>query len=312
MKGGGRMRKSRLSMTQKENLKGYIFTFPWVIGFCLFFLYPLISSIQLAFSRVTNVQNFTLVFNGFANFQKAFLEDVEYVPALLTSLGDSIIKTPIVVVFSLFIAILLNQKLRLRGLYRALFLLPVIIGTGVVLQTLQGNSATLAFSPQSPSMETTGTVANTIDIGEIGLSDRMTMLLGPSIAGGVEVVLEQISDSLWMSGIQIILFLGALQSIPDTYYEAAMCDGATAWEKFWKITLPMIMPTMLIIVVYTMVSYFTSSENVVMTYVTDSSFKNLQLAYGSAMGWIYFLLIGVLLAMVFGVFRRFTFYMSDK
>lgn len=306
------MRKPRLSMTQKENLKGYIFTAPWMIGFCLFFLYPLISSIQLAFSRVTNVQNFTLVFNGLQNFREALLEDVEFVPALLTSLGDTVIKTPIVVVFSLFIAILLNQKLKLRGIYRALFLLPVIIGTGVVLQTLQGNSATLAFSPQSPSMETTTTVANTIDIGEIDLSERMTMLLGPSIAGGVEVVLEQISDSLWMSGIQIILFLGALQSIPDTYYEAAMCDGATAWEKFWKITLPMIMPNMLIVVVYTMISYFTSSENAVMTYVTDSSFKNLELAYGSAMGWIYFLLIGLLLVVVFGIFRRFTFYASDK
>ena len=313
MKGGGHMRKTRLSMTQKENLKGYIFTAPWVIGFCLFFLYPLISSIQLAFSRVTNVQKFTLVFYGLENFRKAFVEDVEFIPALLTSLGDSIIKTPIVVVFSLFIAILLNQKLKLRGIYRALFLLPVIIGTGIVLQTLQGNSATLAFSPQSPSMETTTNIVDTsIDIGEIDLSERMTMILGPNIAGGVEVVLDQISDSLWMSGIQIILFLGALQSIPDTYYEAAMCDGATAWEKFWKITLPMIMPNMLIVVVYTMISYFTSSENVVMTYVTDSSFKSLELAYGSAMGWIYFLLIGILLAAVFALFRRLTFYAGDK
>lgn len=299
------------SVIARENRMGYVFVLPWVIGFCLFFLYPLIYSLVLAFSDVTNVQNFTMKFNGLANFSDALFKDVEFLPKLMTVLLNAIIKTPIVVVFSLFIAILLNQSIRLKGVYRALFLLPVLIGAGMVLQTLQGNGATLAFSPGSMAAEDT-VQTGMIDIGQIEMSERISNLLGDRIAAGVEVVLEQVSDSLWMSGIQIILFLGALQSVPDSYYEAAMCDGATAWEKFWKITLPMIMPSMLIVVVYTMISYFTSAENDVMTYVVDTSFKSLQLDYGSAMGWIYFLCIGVLLGVVFLVSKKVTFYMGDK
>ena len=241
MKKGFLSRKK--SVIERENRMGYVFALPWMIGFCLFFLYPLIYSLALAFSDVTNVQNFTMKFNGFANFSDALLKDVDFLPKLMTVLFNAIIKTPIVVVFSLFIAILLNQNIRLKGVYRALFLLPVLIGAGVVLQTLQGNGATLAFSPGSMAEETVQ--AGVIDIGQIEMSDRISRLLGDRIAAGVEVVLEQVSDSLWMSGIQIILFLGALQSVPDSYYEAAMCDGATAWEKFWKITLPMITPSML-------------------------------------------------------------------
>lgn len=308
MKKGFLSRKK--SVIERENRMGYVFALPWMIGFCLFFLYPLIYSLALAFSDVTNVQNFTMKFNGFANFSDALFKDVDFLPKLMTVLFNAIIKTPIVVVFSLFIAILLNQNIRLKGVYRALFLLPVLIGAGVVLQTLQGNGATLAFSPGSMAEETVQ--AGVIDIGQIEMSDRISRLLGDRIAAGVEVVLEQVSNSLWMSGIQIILFLGALQSVPDSYYEAAMCDGATAWEKFWKITLPMITPSMLIVVVYTLISYFTSAENDVMTYVVDTSFKSLKLDYGSAMGWIYFLCIGLLLGIVFLVSKKVTFYMGDK
>ena len=278
----------------------------------MFYLFPLIFSLVLSFSHVANIQNFTLEPVGWENYLNALLVDIDFVPKLLTSMLDAVIKTPIIVVFSLFIAILLDRNIPLKGMYRALFLLPVVIGAGVVMETLQGNSATLAFSPQSASMEQTTQAAAMVDVGSIEMSDQLTMLLGEELSALVESMLTYISESLWMSGIQIILFLGALQSVPDTYYEAAMCDGATGWEKFWKITLPMVTPTILIVVVYTLIAFFTSSENEVMVYVVDTSFTNLELDYGSAMGWIYFLLIGTALGIVFAVSRRMTFYAGDR
>ena len=300
------------SVRERENRMGYVFVAPWIFGFGMFFLFPLIFSLVLSFSHVANIQNFTLEMVGWENYLNALLVDVDFVPKLLTSMLDAVIKTPIIVVFSLFIAILLDGNIPLKGMYRALFLLPVVIGAGVVMETLQGNSATLAFSPQSASMEQTAQAAAMVEVGSIEMSDRLTMLLGEELSSLVELMLNYISESLWMSGIQIILFLGALQSVPDTYYEAAMCDGATAWEKFWKITLPMVTPTILIVVVYTLIAFFTSSENEVMVYVVDTSFTNLELDYGSAMGWIYFLLIGTALGVVFAVSRRMTFYAGDR
>lgn len=300
------------SVRELENRMGYVFVAPWIFGFGMFFLFPLIFSLVLSFSHVANIQNFTLEPVGWENYLNALLVDIDFVPKLLTSMLDAVIKTPIIVVFSLFIAILLDRNIPLKGMYRALFLLPVVIGAGVVMETLQGNSATLAFSPQSASMEQTTQAAAMVDVGSIEMSDQLTMLLGEELSALVESMLTYISESLWMSGIQIILFLGALQSVPDTYYEAAMCDGATGWEKFWKITLPMVTPTILIVVVYTLIAFFTSSENEVMVYVVDTSFTNLELDYGSAMGWIYFLLIGTALGIVFALSRRMTFYAGDR
>lgn len=300
------------SVRQRENRMGYVFVSPWIIGFGAFFLFPMGFSLVLSFSHVTNLQAFSLESVGWQNYINALLVDVDFTPKLLTSVLDAAIKTPIIVVFSLFIAILLDRRLPLRGLYRALFLLPVVIGSGVVMETLQGNSATLAFSPQSASMQQTVQTVPMVDVGGIEMSDRLTMLLGEDLSAWVEIMLTYISESLWMSGIQIILFLGALQSVPEAYYEAAMCDGATGWEKFWKITLPMVTPTILIVVVYTLISFFTSSENEVMVYVVDTSFTNLELDYGSAMGWIYFVLIGAALGMVFALSRRMTFYAGDR
>lgn len=309
------MSRSRLfhrrGVLARENRMGYVFVLPWVIGFCAFFLYPLIYSLVLAFSHVTNVQNFTTVFRGFENFQKALFEDVNFLPYLLQSVWGALIKVPIITVFSLFIAILLNQNLKLKGLYRALFLLPVVIGSGVVLDTLQGNSATLDISSTMQSA-TAAQQQTMVNLDSLEVSDQLASMLGSNLAAGVQVMLEQISEGLWMSGIQIIMFLGSLQGIPDTYYEAAMCDGATGWEKFWKITLPMITPSVLVVVIYTMITYFTSLNNEVMAYVVDTSFRNLEFDYGSAMGWIYYTVIGLMLSVVFAVFRRISFYAGDK
>lgn len=304
--------KKYLTMTMKESLIGYVFTSPWMIGFILFFAYPLLYSIMLAFSNVEDIVSFKLKFIGFKNFANAFIKDIDFAPMLLNSAWNMAVKTPVVVVFSLFIAILLNRDIKGKSLYRAAFFLPVLLGAGAVMQTLQGNSSYLSFGADGQMMQTAASGTDMMSLKEIGVSDRIAMLLGPVAASYVQQVLNQVSAILWMSGIQIIIFLGALQTIPAAYYEAAYCDGATEWEKFWKITLPLMMPTILLNIIYTMIDYFTNIENAVINYTITVTFKDFRLGYGSALGWTYFAIVGVLVMVVFTAMKKHTFYMDEK
>ncbi|MCI8361390.1 MAG: sugar ABC transporter permease [Clostridiales bacterium] len=299
--------KSRLR--SRENLWGYLFTAPWVLGFFLFFAYPLVYSIQLALSRMADPAAFTLEFNHFENFINAFTRDEKFLPLLGQSLGDMLIKTPVVVVFSLFIAILLNRNLKGKGIFRVFFFLPVLLGTGIVLSTINGSlGADSAQAAQQAAQEaaTGGEVQGFSS--SIGLT---SMLLGPDIAMALENILQVVTDVLWMSGIQIVIFLGALQTIPSSYYEAAYCDGASEWEKFWKITLPLTMPNILLNTVYTMIDYLSSTQNEVVKYCRDTGLTGNNVTFGSALGWVYFLSSGLIILIVFLILKRFTFYADE-
>lgn len=306
-----KVKASKSKLRSNEGKWGYLFTLPWMIGFLVFFLYPMCYSIFLSFSRVVNLSTGEFLYNGIANFENAFFEDVEFVPLLLNATKDMLIKTPIVVIFSMFIAILLNRNLKLKGIFRVAFFLPVLLGTGVVLSTINGSigSATgdaAQLAAQTAAQETAS--------GTQGMSNQtgaLVMLLGPQIAYYLEVVLEVVTDVFWMSGIQIIIFLGALQNIPSSYYEAAYCDGASEWEKFWKITLPLTMPNVLLISIYSMIDFLSNSENEVVAYCTKIGITSRNYALGSAMSWIYFIVSGILILLVFLIIRRFTFYADE-
>jgi ABC-type sugar transport system permease subunit len=134
--------------------------------------------------------------------------------------------------------------------------------------------------------------------------------MGPVLSGYVGGIINRVSSVMWMSGIQIIIFLGALQTIPQQLYEAAVVDGASEFDKLWKITLPLTMPAILLNIVYTLIDSFTSSNNQVIAYISKVSFTDFLLTYGSALSWVYFLIIGIILAIVFAVMRRRTFYLG--
>jgi len=308
MKEAGYLSKVKKFWTvkRKENMSGCIFVLPWIIGFCAFFLYPLFYSLVLAFSAVVDITSFTTRFVGFENFYSAMVNDVNFIPYLMESTGDMLINTPVILVFSFSIAILLNRELKFRGLFRAAFLLPVLLGTGAVMSALQGNSAGVGFSLGSEAEA----AESVMSIKDIEISQQITLLLGHTAAEYLQSVLNKVTSILWMSGIQIIIFLGALQTIPFSLYEAAYCDGATQWEKFWKITLPLTTPTILLNAVYTMIDYFTNIENAVMKYVMDIAVGSFMLSYGSALGWIYFLFVGIVLLLLVWFMRRYSYDMN--
>ncbi len=302
------MKKARFwNLKRRENMLGALFCIPWLIGFLAFFVYPMFYSLTLSVSELTSSVKMTTRFIGFGNYVNAFINDVHFLPYLAEALKDVALNTPIIVAFSLFIAVLLNRKLRLRGLYRAAFLMPIILGAGAVMKALQGSSSYITLG----SGASLASMANeTVSVQELDISGRMLYFLGPTLGEYVQLGLNQISNALWQSGIQIIIFLGALQSIPESYYEAAYCDGATGWEKFWKITLPIMTPNLLLASVYTVIDSMASGNNKLITYTINTFYTLFIPTFASAMGWLYFICIALVIGAIFLLFRKSTFYMQ--
>ncbi len=264
-------KKKHMKMQTRRMLEAMLFLSPWLIGLCVFFIVPIFISIRLSFSEVVKLKGFILEWVGVKNYEYIFFWDIKFIPTFLKSVQDTLLNTPITLVFSLLIAILINRPMKGRSFFRTAFFIPVLLGSGYIMKQLLGMGA------DSTSI-TSG----------IMVPEKILTLLGPSIAPIIQSILDRITVILWKSGVQIVLFLAGLQGISSSLYEAAKCDGATAWEMFWKITLPLISPVILLNFIYTMVSFFTDSNNAIVDYILAESFSNQQFARGAAMGWVYF------------------------
>ena len=291
------MKKSKLSLTAKKSWYGRLFILPFYLGFLFFFLKPLIQSLRFAFNDVTMGPNgYTLLFTKFENIDYVIKTDRDFTTNLVSSLGQMLWQVPVIIIISLFFAMLLNQKFKGRVLVRAIFFLPVIIASGIVISIIK--SDVVASSALSGSMVSSGDISQTSALNDVlvqsGLSEKVVSF--------ITNIADNLFSIIWQTGIQMIIFLAGLQSIPATLYEASAMEGATKWEDFWKITLPMIKPIALVNTVYTIVDYFTSTDNKVMEQVL-SNIRELRLGWASAMAWIYFAVIGIILALVLFLFE---------
>ena len=294
------MRRNRkLDVSRRMTREGYIFILPWLIGLLIWGIYPFFSSIRLSVSELTDIVGYKMKFVGLGNYAKAFIWDIKFLPLLLNSIRDTLINTPVVIISSLFFAILLNRKMRLRGLFRAVFFLPVLIGTGYIMGELLG------MRVDAKTMEISTDVVRGIRI-----PDEFSIYLGRGLMDILEQFFNQFTIILWKTGVQILLFLGALQSVPQSLYESAHCDGASQWEMFWKITLPMISPMILLVAVYTIIDSFTDSINPVLNYIR--TMRGVELSYGTALAWIYFVFIFVFVLIVFFVLKRLAYDVKAK
>ena len=289
--------KKRLSMQQRQNIEAFIFISPWLLGSIFFFFKPMLQSVKLSFSKVVRLNGFVMEWAGLANYEKAFLWDINFIPMFLNVVRDTLVNTPITLVFSLFIAMLINRPMKFRGFFRTVFFLPVLLGSGFVMKQLLG----LGVGSEAMS------VANGIIMPE-----SIAMYLGPTFTNVVTIFLDRITIILWKSGVQIILFLAGLQGISISLYEAARCDGATEWEMFWKITLPMISPVILLNFIYSLIDSFTDANNPIVDYILSASFAKNQFEYGAAMGWIYFIFIFAVCMSVFAIMKKRVFNIGEK
>ena len=280
-----------LTISRRKSLYGMSFVLPWIIGFLLLFLYPFVQTIRLSLGEITNIQNYTIEFRGFSEYSKILFEETDVLFMLLDVLKNALINMIFISIFSLYIAMLLNRKMRFRGLFRVICFLPVILGTGFVMQQLLSQNITQS------SMQM---------VIDFILPKEIQNYIGPKVTGMVVFFLNRLTVILWHSGVQILLFLSGLQSISPSLYEASRVDGATEWENLWFITLPMMTPMILLNLVYTVVETFNDSSNDIIAYMQKYAFSYNQFSYSAAMG-IFFMCFDLLLVgFSFLIMRPFT------
>lgn len=301
------MRKKTLSFEAKKKLTGFLFVLSWIIGAITFSVRPIISSLIYSLSEVSiTVAGLRLDFTGMSNYLYLFNEDPSFTRNLVTAIGQTLYKVPLVLVFSLFIALLLNTSFKGRLFFRGTFFLPIIIASGYVISVINGEANSAMLSTAISSDSSGATAMMTIDAVKIvlmqfGISEELlTTILG---------YVSEIFNMVWYSGIQILLFLASLQSVSGSLREVADMEGITEWQYFWKITLPMISPTIILNIIYTIIDTFTDTTNVLMRSIY-TSLNSMQFANASAMSWVFFLIILVIIGLVYLLLGKRIFYMN--
>ena len=279
--------KNKLAGLQKRKaIAGYLFISPFIIGFLAFMVKPLLQSLHMSFSEVNlGSGNFTLSFNGLENLKYAFRVDPEYTRLLVEELGRMVVYSLAIIVFSFFVALILNQKFKGRALVRAIFFLPVILSSGVILGLETNNQLMATLAAQIE--DTTSGVSITAALETI----LRTSGVGVKAFEKVFEVIDNIYDVAIASGIQIIIFLSGLQTISSSMYEAADIEGCTKWESLWKITFPMISSMFLVNWIYTVVDFCMRSDNKVIEKIQSVMIDQMQYGRASAMSWVYFVVI---------------------
>ena len=281
----GDKKRFKLSLKQKRSIGGYLFTLPLSLGFILFFLYPFIQSVLFSLSElIIKNDGYSLNFLGFNNYNKALFVNAEFVRTLFETILKTISDVPMIIGFSFFAAILLNEKFRGRMLAREIFFLPVIYSAGVILKIEQSDYMTQLLG--SASSQSAGIFFS----NEVMESFLMSMKLPQGFLEYIMSAINYIPKIIKSSGIQILIFLAGLQSVPSSLYEASQVEGATGWENFWKITFPLMSPLILVNIVYTIIDSFTAPDNQVIALIKKTSFQGAGYGVGTAMAWIYFLL----------------------
>ncbi|MBS4201962.1 sugar ABC transporter permease [Bacillus sp. FJAT-49732] len=300
------LQKKRLSLEERKGLWGWVFISPWLIGFTFLFAVPLLQSLRYSFSKLTLTPfGLNLEYLGLANYKNALLEHATYNRTLAEVVVNMVVNVPLIVIFSLFIATVLNQKFRGRMITRAIFFLPVILASGVISNIESGDFLQSAMMGGGVNPEEAGGNQfglKSFELQKLLLDAGMSEFLVNYLTGAVNRIYEIVSAS----GVQIIIFLAGLQSISPQLYEVAKIEGATGYESFWKITLPMISPLILTNVIYSVIDSFT--DNKMTTLLQKTAFGQYDYGLSGAMSWIYFLIISVILLISTFIISRKVFY----
>ena len=280
--------KNKLAGLQKRKaISGYLFIMPFIIGFLVFMVQPLIQSLYMSFCDVQlGAGTFNPVWRGLFNYNYAFRVDADYTRDLTEELARMAIYSVAITVFSFFVALVLNQKFKGRAFVRSVFFLPVILASGVMLK-LDSDNALMAAVAQTVELNAQGTTGITDAIQEI----LRTSGVGVRAFEKLFEVIDNIYNVAISSGIQIIIFLSGLQTISNSMYEAADIEGCTKWESLWKITFPMVSSLFLVNWIYTVVDFCMRSDNKIIEKITELISVNLKYGLASAMSWAYFVLV---------------------
>ncbi len=298
-------KRFRLSYEQKNALRGYTFILPWLIGFLVFYVGCLVqlgqfSLLDIKIDAGTGVRQD--IFVKFQNYIDAFTSHASFKQTLTSSIINMMIDLPMIIFFSLFVALLLNRRFRGRALVRAIFFLPVILGADAVgaAITRAAELMTAGVSSSSAEMAVSGAISVDYYIQLFG-----DLALPPSVLEYITGAVNRIASIIQGSGVQIILFIAALQSIPSSLYEVAKIEGATGYETLWKVTIPMVMPHIITNTIYTLVDRFTASQ--VVTLAGDT-YRNYNYGLSSAFSLVSTLVTCLILGLIVYLLNKRAFY----
>ena len=293
------MKKNLKDFSSKRRMYGRMFILPWEIGFVVFFLIPLIQSLTFVFSKVSvGTSNFETAWTGLENIRYVLFTSEGYMDNLIEALTSFLYSIPLVVALSLIVGVILNQKFKGRIVFRSIFFLPVIVATGVVMQYIQGDSIATAMREGGGA----AAAGNGVDVTAI----LEGMHLTPEITKFLVGFVNQIFDLFWDCGVQIVLFISGLQSIPEQLYEVCRVEGANKWEEFWYVTFPMLSGTTLLVMIFTAIEIFTDSTNPVMRQGLGL-LQQTEYSWSAAMLWVYFALVGAILGVAVLLLQKFVF-----
>ena len=299
------MKKHSLTLAQKRTVNGYLFILPWVIGFCAFYVRSLIMTFQFSLSNLTvDVGGYSLSWAGLDNYLYAFTVHGSFKQVLTTSVINMLVDVPLIIFFSLFMALMLNQKFRGRTLVRAIFFLPVILNAEAIMDAIETAAAMVSSGVSSTSQELASETAG------VGIGYYMelfgNLMISRDLLEYIVGAVNRINSIVSASGVQIVIFIAALQSIPSSMYEVAKIEGATGYETFWKVTFPMVMPHIITNIVYTVVDSFVTSDVVTLAY--DTAFTEFNYGLSSVFSLVSTVVTCSILVLVCGIISKKTFY----
>ena len=314
MGSAGKPKKRKIaSLDRRKARAGWFFILPFIIGFVIIYLPMVYESIVLSFSKLdmtgASGVGYATEFVGWENYHEALSVDPDFVKTLVSGLGQLAFDIPAILIFSLFMAVMLNQKAAGRGAFRAIFFIPVILSTGI-METIAAADIMNDYMENTSGIDD-GSGQSTADqlVSSMDLQKLFAnMKVGTELVDYVTKAINNIYGIVNRAGVQMLIFLSGLQSISPAIYESCKIDGATAWETFWKITFPMISPMILVNGVYTIIDSFTTESNAVMSYISSVYIEPEGRVLSSAMAWIYFLIVIVIVAVIASILSAFVFY----
>lgn len=295
--------KKLAGLQKRKAIAGYLFISPFIIGFLAFMVKPFFQSLYMSFCDVQlGSAVFEPVWQGLVNYKYSFTVDPEYTRLLVEEISRMIVYSLAIMVFSFFVALILNQEFKGRALVRAVFFLPVILSSGVILGLESDNQLMATLAQQ---IETT--------TSNISITDALEQVLTTAGVGTrafekVFEIIDNIYDVAIASGIQIIIFLSGLQTISSSMYEAADIEGCTKWESLWKITFPMISSLFLVNWIYTVIDFCMRSDNGVIEKIQKVMIDQMNYGLASAMSWVYFLVVLAFVGITAGIISRGVYY----
>lgn len=290
--------KVKKSVIQRRNRMGYVFTLPFIIGIFVFFIPEMFNLFRFSLSEITVLsggQGYDLEFVGLSYYIKALMEDAQFNRLLFSLIGTVLVQTPVILIFSLVVASILNQKFKGRTIARMIFFIPVIVSSGVIAYVLNNWVSIMTVSDIGDALSTAESSGIRMILDQIDIGQGLIQIV-VSAAEGLNKVIRS-------AGMQIYILLAALQEIPDSLYEAAKVEGCSAWECFWRITIPSIVPQIIICAVYTLIDIFTATDTEIYQYISNIEFVNNEFSFAAAMNVLYLAAAGICILIGAGVIK---------